>query len=67
MRSPSDVFSSLEPQELRGSSLSADAELGDDCAVTLNIVVFHVIQKAATATDHLHQPTSGVMIMLVSL
>src|ERR1035438_3971467 len=49
------------------ASLAADAERGDDRAVSLDIVLPHVVEQTTTATDELHQPTPGVMITLVNL
>src|SRR5438874_2660541 len=47
--------------------LAAQAELGDDLAVTLDVVVLHVVEQPPPTTDQLHQAPSGVMIALVNL
>ncbi len=47
--------------------LTPDPEPGDQQPVSLDIVVLHVVEQAAPATDELHQSPPGVMISPVDL
>ena len=47
--------------------LSAQAQLGDDRPVALNVILLDVIKQPATTTNQHQQATSAVMILLVSL
>lgn len=47
--------------------LAAQAELGDDVAVALNIAVLHVVEHAATTTNEHQETTTAVVILLVHL
>jgi hypothetical protein len=47
--------------------LSAEAEIIDDGAVPLNIVVPHIIEQAAAAADQHQQPATRMVILLVDL
>src|SRR5665213_2773231 len=47
--------------------LVTEAKLGDELAIPLNFCPLHVIEEAATPTDHLQQAAAAVMIFLVRL
>src|SRR5262249_35248543 len=47
--------------------LAAQAQLGDELTITLDVVVAYVVEQSTSATDQLHQATAGVMITLVNL
>ena len=51
------------PSEL----LLSQAELLNDCSVTLDILLLQVCEHAAALTYHLQQTTTGMVIMLVLL
>src|SRR6185437_923011 len=55
------------PPGLVQRPLATDAELGDQRAVTLDVVVPHVVEQPAPPTDQLHEPPPGVVITLVGL
>ena len=47
--------------------LAPDPEPGDQRPVPLDVVVLHVVEQAAPATDELHQSPPGVVISPVDL
>jgi len=47
--------------------LITEAKLGDELAIPLNFCPLHIIEEAATPTDHLQQAAAAVMIFLVRL
>jgi len=47
--------------------LAPDPEPGDQRPVSLDIVVPHVVEQAAPATDELHESSPGVVISPVDL
>jgi hypothetical protein len=47
------------------SSLSAKAELLNQCAVTVHVFVLQVCQQLAALTDHLEQTAAGMVVFLV--
>ena len=47
--------------------LLSDAELFDDCAVTLNIHLHQVVQKVSSVTNHLEKTATAVVILVVHL
>ena len=47
--------------------LLSDAQLGDNGAVTLNILLLEVVQETAAAADHLVHTKAGVGVLLVDL
>jgi len=53
-----------ERRHLPGGSwlLAPDPEPGDQRPVSLDIVVLHVVEKATSASDELHQPSPGVVV-----
>jgi len=48
-------------------ALLSQAELADDRAVTLDVVLLQVVQQASSATDHLLQTAAAVEVLFVSL
>ena len=48
-------------------ALLSQAELADDRAVTLDVVLLQVVQQTSSATDHLLKTAAAVEILLVSL
>ena len=48
-------------------ALLSQAELANDRAVTLDIVLLQVVQQTSSVTDHLLQTAAAVEILLVSL
>ncbi len=48
-------------------ALLSQAELADDRAVTLDVVLLQVVQQASSATDHLLQTAAAMEVLLVSL
>ena len=47
--------------------LLSDAQLGDDGAVTLDVLVHQVVEHLAALTDHLQQAPAAVVVVLVDL
>ena len=47
--------------------LLADAELGNDGTIALDVLLHQVVEKAATLTDHLVQAATGVVVVGVNL
>src|SRR5438094_7790544 len=47
------------------SSLPTEPESGDECSITLDVVVLHVVEQAAAPTDEHEEPTPTVMVLLV--
>ena len=47
--------------------LAAEAVLGDDAAVALDVVLADVVEKAPTPAHHLQEASAGVMVALVHL
>ena len=47
--------------------LLAQTQLGNDGAVTLDILLLEIVEKVSSLTDHLQQTAAGVMILLVDL
>ena len=50
-----------------GFKLLSEAELFNDCSVTVDVVLHQVVEKVTTATNHLEKATTGVVVVLVSL
>ena len=48
-------------------ALLSQAELADDRAVTLDVVLLQVVQQTSSVTNHLLQTAAAVEILLVSL
>ena len=48
-------------------ALLSQAELANDSAVTLDIVLLQVVQQTSSATDHLLQTAAAVEVLLVGL
>ncbi len=46
-------------------ALLSQAELADDRAVTLDVVLLQVVQQASSATDHLLKTAAAVEVLLV--
>src|SRR5579875_1261628 len=63
---PSDARRAALPGRPR-PALAAQAELGDQLPVALDVVVPHVVEEPAAPPDELHQPPAGVVIALVDL
>ena len=56
------------PSEMpRRASLLADAELGDDGAVALNVLLREVVEQAAALADHLVHAETAVVVLRVLL
>ena len=47
--------------------LLAQAELSDDGAVTLDVLLLEIGKEVTTATDHLQEATTAVVVLLVGL
>ena len=47
--------------------LLTDAQLGDDGAVALDVVLRHIVQQTAALADHLEQAHTAVVVLLVHL
>lgn len=45
--------------------LFSQAETGDECSVSLKILVLEISKKVSSLTYHLEQASSGVMVLLV--
>src|SRR4051812_35784038 len=50
---------------LRALRLAAQAELADERAVALEVLLLQVVQEAAALADEHEQPTTGVVVVLV--
>ena len=48
-------------------NLFADAQLGDQSTIALDVLGHQIIQQLAALTDHLVQTTAGVVVLLVDL
>ena len=48
-------------------SLLADAQLVDQSAVTLDVLLLQVVQQTAALADHLEQATTGVVVLGIQL
>ena len=48
-------------------SLSADAEMCDQCSIPLYVVVTNVIEQASALTDQHEKTATAVMVLLVDL
>ena len=48
-------------------ALPAQAELGDEGPVPIDVVAPQVVEQATTSTDEHEQPTARVMVLLVDL
>ena len=60
-----------EEREIRSSSIAlalpAQAELGDEGPVPVDVVASQVVEQTTTSTDEHEQPTARVMVLLVDL
>ena len=45
--------------------LLTQAELGDDRAVTVDVLLGQIVQQAAALTDHHEKAAAGVVVLLV--
>ena len=57
----------VESSDTHSLQLLSDAELFDDCAVTLNIHLHQVVQKVSSVTDHLEKAATAVEVLVVVL
>jgi len=49
------------------SFLFAQTQFSQDSTITLDVLLFEVVEQAAALTNHLEQTTTGVVILLVEL
>src|SRR5712672_848624 len=55
----------MRPRECQWSSLVPQSEFLDDRAISVDVRPLHVVEQAATRSDHLQQPAAAVMVLLV--
>ena len=51
--------------ELQKKSLTTKTKLCDDLSISFYLILLQGIEKSATLANHLQQPSSGVMVLLV--